>query len=299
MSNQPIMVVGGGLAVLVLLLAASTASAASPPSGGASAAGDWRLKVLRSISKHEGQPWSVQRNKDGAGVSWGIIQWTQAGGGLYVVLNELAARLPGPMAAVFGGQEALARLLAFTKTRSLAALDGAVLWDSPWLDRFVAAGRDERIAAEQWKIALASDYIQAIPKIGALLGLRSERAYALIGNRTVHQGVAGATRAATKLAGFYDEKGWPSDERTRLVAYAWVCASTFRGDTLPNNPRLTWKAVEEEHDLSPTGELVTVRRHAFHAFSGPWDLYELIVRRSAELLADPQWSDAPVRELVA
>jgi hypothetical protein len=35
---------------------------------------DWMPALLRKTSQHEGQCWSVQRNLDGNGVSYGILQ---------------------------------------------------------------------------------------------------------------------------------------------------------------------------------------------------------------------------------
>lgn len=263
----------------------------SPPPGA-----DWRYRVIRSIAAHEGDPASVQRNLDGNGVSFGILQWTQRGGGLAVLLRALHQREPARVEAVFGGPASWGRLQAHVDAKSLAPLDNALLWNPPWLDRFHAAGRDPVLASLQWIIAAESDYIRAIPAIAGALGVRSERAYALIGNRTVHQGVGGVWQAVRSLRAWWSSGGGaPAAEPERLSAFAWTCAAAFRMELYEMaHPRGHWRWVEPEHILTAAGTVATRSAGAWHAFSGPWDLWELIVQRSAQILADPQWSDGPV-----
>ena len=43
---------------------------------------DWMGVLIAKTSEHEGKFWSVQKNIDGNGVSYGILQWTQKSGSL-------------------------------------------------------------------------------------------------------------------------------------------------------------------------------------------------------------------------
>ena len=47
-----------------------------------------RDRVLARVSKHEGRHDSLNLNYDGAGLSFGIIQWAQKPGSLGVLLAE-------------------------------------------------------------------------------------------------------------------------------------------------------------------------------------------------------------------
>lgn len=272
-----------GLGLLLAAVGSSSSASSGPP-------GAWRMKVLRAISKHEGQPDSIQRNLDGAGLSFGILQWTQAGGGLARVLDSLHQKMPARVEQIMGGPDSYARLIAHLRAHSLEPLDGALLWNTPWLERWQKLGRDADLSALQWQIALNSEYISVVPVIAKILGVHSERAYALIADRAVHQGVGGATSTARALADFWQSHPAPMRELPRLAAYGWACANNFRSDT----PRVGWTWVEPQIDLSPEGTLTATDDGAYHLIRGPWDLWNLILRRTAEILHDPQWSDGPV-----
>jgi hypothetical protein len=130
------------------------------------------------------------------GLSWGIIQFAQRYGSLGRVLAACQQRDPGTFSETFGGAKAAAELLAVTNAKQLddrtRPVDGANLWEDPWLDRFRRAGRHERFQAAQNEIAI-TDYFDPILTIARRLGLVSERALAMVYDRSVHMGPAGGS----------------------------------------------------------------------------------------------------------
>lgn len=263
--------------------------------------GDWVGTLLKKTMSHEGTFYSVQRNKDGQGVSYGILQWTQKGGGLAKVLRAMYAADPAKFAEVFeGGWQ---RMLAAVDARSLEAVDGAYLWDEPWLSRFYKAGRIRVFQQAQMRLAASSEYMQAAKEIAKILGPRSERAMVVYFNRTVHQGAQGALVPAKRLAA-----GWqsgaikrPNNDRDILLQYTWLCAGIFRRVTPPKGDG--WRQVSTEYpELKPGDRTpaktakVPVQQPTWHKFAGDWSisLYDLIVFRTRDILNDPQLRDQPV-----
>jgi hypothetical protein len=151
---------------------------------------DWIPTLLRKTSQHEGTFWSVQRNLDGNGVSYGILQWTQKSGSLGQLLSAMYEADATAFQRTFGA--GWSRVLEVTGRASLEAVDGAVLWAEPWLSRFDAAGRWPAFQSAQVHQAVTTDYMKGAVEIAGLLGVASERAMVMYYNRTVHQGVAGA-----------------------------------------------------------------------------------------------------------
>lgn len=261
---------------------------------------DWMTTLIRKTSAHEGTYWSVQRNLDGNGVSYGILQWTQLGGGLYTVLSRMRAADPAAFDAAFGGSAAALALLAHVKEKNMGPLQGALLWNEPWLSRFRAAGKVASLQAAMWQAAIESDYMQAAVDIARLLGVSTERAMVVYYNRTVHQGAGGALKAARQLADYYARNpgSRPATATGVLAQYGWICAAPFRRTTPPESMQRSktteWKEVSSEHDIGEDGKLFVRTGRVWHAFTGPWDLWELILKRTAEILADPELRDQPV-----
>lgn len=268
---------------------------------------DWIPTLLRKTSEHEGQFWSVQANLDGNGVSYGILQWTQKSGSLGRLLRAMAAADPAAFARLFGAS--WAKVLDVTGRASLEAVDGVVLWAEPWVSRFVAAGRWPAFQQVQAQVAAESEYMSGAVEIARLLGVSTERAMVLFYNRTVHQGVTGATGPAKRLVAWYAEDpsrrpGAPNDV---VAQYAWTCASKFRRRTTPerrnfnDDGNIWWSPVASEWSELGVGAY-RVRRVAvagvWHAMTGPpskpWSLYDLIVKRSSDILTDPTLRDLPV-----
>ena len=57
------------------------------------------------MSATEGKTDSLNLNRDGNGLSYGIIQWTQRSGSLYKLLGSMQATDPAEFARVFGAHQ--------------------------------------------------------------------------------------------------------------------------------------------------------------------------------------------------
>ncbi len=303
----------GGAALGLLMLAA----AASSPTARRTARKleekvenlitDWIPTLLRKTSEHEGQFWSVQANLDGNGVSYGILQWTQKSGSLGRLLRTMAATDPIAFGRFFGAS--WAKLLDVTGRASLEPVDGVVLWAEPWVSRFVAAGRWPAFQQAQARVAAESEYMAGAVEIARTLGVASERALTLYYNRTVHQGSSGALGPAKRLAAWYaeDPRRRPAAPNDVVAQYAWTCAARFRRTTAPErrnfnaDGNIWWSPVATEWSELAVGAY-RVRRVSvsgvWHAVTGPpskpWSLYDLITKRSSDILTDPTLRDAPV-----
>jgi hypothetical protein len=268
---------------------------------------DWIPTLLWKTSEHEGQFWSVQANLDGNGVSYGILQWTQKSGSLGGLLRAMAAADPIAFGRFFGSS--WARLLEVTGRASLEAVDGVALWSEPWVSRFASAGRWPAFQQVQARVAAESEYMGGAVKIASVLGVSTERAMVMYYNRTVHQGVSGALGPAQRLAAWYteDARRRPANPNDVLAQYAWTCASKFRRASAParrdynSSGNIWWSPVPTEWSELGVGHYGVYRvsvSDVWHAVTGPpskpWSLYDLIVKRSSDILTDPTLRDAPV-----
>jgi len=279
---------------------------------------DWMDTLLAKTSEHEGTYWSIQRNLDGQGVSYGIIQWTQKGGGLYTVLAAMQRADPATFAATFGGASLSQALLAHTAARNMGPLDGANLWDPPWLGRFASAGHVPAFQQAQRDTAKRGEHMQGAIAVAQLLGVSSERALVICYNRSVHQGPAGAMGVAKDLVALYasGRHPRPPSEIQVLAEYGWLCAAQFRipknlgngrRQTVPSSPMMNdttrWvqlPAGSQELNLQLVGSngVRLVREDpgepTWHAVTGQWDLWDLILNRTYQHLTDASLRDDPV-----
>ena len=310
-SSSPLLVGAAGLGLLVLAAAASSPTvrrtAKQLEKNVENLITDWIPTLLRKTSEHEGNYWSVQANLDGNGVSYGILQWTQKSGSLGRVLRAMAAADPVAFGRFFGAS--WAKLLEVTGRASLESVDGAVLWAEPWVSRFVAAGRWPAFQQVQARDAAESEYMAGAIEIARLLGVSSERAMVLCYNRTVHQGPAGALGPAKRLVAWYaeDPKRRPAAANDVLAQYAWTCAAKFRRTSAPerrnynDDGNIWWSPVPTEWSELGVGRYRVQRvgvAGVWHAVTGPpskpWSLYDLIVKRSSDILTDRTLRDAAV-----
>ncbi len=287
-SMGPWLLGGAAVAVGVLALAAT-------PTGQAAArrvertVSDWTRNVVRLVSAREGRPDSLNRNLDGVGLSYGVIQWTQKSGNLGKLLGAMHEADPAAFARIFG--PSWSRLLDVTRRGSLEPIDGAVLWAEPWASRFIAAGRHPPFVEVQWAMAAQGEHFRGAERVAALLGVRTERAMALFFDRSVQQGPGAARQLAERLLASYAAAGRRSVPYAQvLVDYAALAAARFRRTTpppshefTPGSTRVVWKQVGNE----------------WHAVTGPFDLYAVIVKRTDAILRDPSLSDAPIPAAVA
>ncbi len=310
-NSTPLLVGAGALGLLVLAAAASSPSARRTAKKleekVESLITDWIPTLLRKTSEHEGQFWSVQANLDGNGVSYGILQWTQKSGSLGGLLRAMAAADPIAFGRFFGAS--WARLLEVTGRASLEAVDGVALWSEPWVSRFASAGRWPVFQQVQARVAAESEYMAGAVKIAGVLGVSTERAMVLYYNRTVHQGVAGALGPAERLAGWYADESArrPPNPNDVVAQYAWTCAAKFRRTSMPatrdynSSGNIWWSPVPSEWSELGIGRYAVRRVNVsgvWHAVTGPpskpWSLYDLIAKRSSDILTDPTLRDAAV-----
>lgn len=309
-SNTPLLLGAGALGLIFIAVAASPSArrnAQRLEERVETLITDWIPTLLRKTSEHEGQFWSVQRNLDGNGVSFGILQWTQKSGSLGKLLRAMAVADSVAFGRFFGGS--WAQVLEVTGRASLAAVDGAVLWAEPWASRFMAAGRWPAFQQVQARVAAESEYMAGAVEIARLLGVTSERAMTLYYNRAVQQGPSGALGPAKRLVAWYaeDARRRPATPNDVVAQYAWMCASRFRRTSAPDrrnfnaDGNIWWSPVTTEcAELGPgnyRARRVTANG-VWHAVTGPssrpWSLYDLITKRSSDILTDPTLRDAPV-----
>ena len=321
-NNTPLLLGAGAIGLLVLAAAASSPTARRAVQQTAESAGkaakkleekveelitDWIPTLLRKTSEHEGNFWSVQANLDGNGVSYGILQWTQKSGSLGRLLREMAATDPAAFVRFFGAS--WARVLDVTGRASLEAVDGVSLWAEPWVSRFATAGRWPAFQQVQARVAAESEYMAGAVEIAGLLGVATERAMVLYYNRTVHQGATGALGPAKRLMAWYaeDPRRRPAVPNDVVAQYAWTCASKFRRTSAPerrnynDDGNIWWSPVATEWSELGLGAYAVRRASVsgvWHAVTGPpskpWSLYDLITKRSSNILTDPTLRDAAV-----
>ena len=266
---------GAGVAATLLLFAGEPAAPPVPvqPVPRRMGWSELAARVVAYVARGEsnGKFWAQNLNTDDAGLSFGLLQWTQRSGSLGGLLRAFADRDPGAFAVIFG--VAAPDLLRVTNAQNaddrMAPVGGAPLWTEPWTGRFTLAGRHGAFQQVQIERGAAGTWMQEARRIGTHFGIHTERAYTLYFNRANHMGYA-ARRVAESLPA-----------RSPLPAFAAACAARFRAVT-PDAPGRSWRWVEEEDG------------GAWHRFAGGVDLYADIVRRTAKILSDTTLSDEPL-----
>lgn len=240
---------------------------------------DWIQQVIQRTIAHEGTYDSLNLNTDGAGLSFGILQWAQLPGALGELLAEMYRTDPARFAACFG--PAYPQLLEVTRRGSLEPVSGAVLWAEPWISRFRAAGRDPVFRAVQDRLAARGTYMRAAIDAAQTLGVPTERGLALTFDTAVQQGPQAARQFAVDALQAHGNR--PTTMRERLETYKLMAARPYRKTGPPplhrQHPRLQWLQVGTE----------------WHLFAGRIDLYIDILRRRNAILLDPALSDIPVK----
>ncbi len=141
------------------------------------------------------------------GLSFGLLAFTQRTGHLGQVLEKSVAREPALLAAgrlpkedtvlaVLGADGE--RVLEMTdpvrtpiEEDRLLPVGGAPLWQAPWLARFASLGRLGHVRAAQNEVGIAV-FVDPMLTIARDLGLDTPRSLALLIDRAVHMGPAGA-----------------------------------------------------------------------------------------------------------
>jgi hypothetical protein len=159
------------------------------------------------------------------GLSWGWVQFTQSGGNLGKLAERMYELDPAAFNAVFGGTQSAAAMLsrltdkdggtdkADSSSHTGSAywplrcepVNGAVLWEQPWLNRWLKSATIPMFQQAQVDIAIALIFNPAISKVAKPLGIKSQKGIAIVVDRAIQFGVTGCknflTPYFTKLAG--------------------------------------------------------------------------------------------------
>jgi hypothetical protein len=144
------------------------------------------------------------------GLSYGIVQFTQDGGGLGSLLKMMRNRDKAKFNEIFGASSD--DLITVTNTTGAFSKDvyaanpkgngrsnrvqpvgGADIWVSPWKERFILAGDYPPFQAAQNELA-ATGYLDPIIQFCNWLGLNTDRGFAMVYDRSVQMGVGGAKK---------------------------------------------------------------------------------------------------------
>jgi hypothetical protein len=138
------------------------------------------------------------------GLSFGLIQFTQDSGNLGRLLTLMRQRDAAEFDRIFGPKAD--DLLAVTnaagppsaevkggRSARVQPVDGADLWQEPWLSRFRQAGKHRPFQAAQNELA-ATLFLDPMLRFASWLGLDTERALSVVVDRAVQMGTGGAQR---------------------------------------------------------------------------------------------------------
>ena len=160
------------------------------------------------------------------GLEWGFVLLSQRSGALGRALAACQRRDPDGFREIFG--QASAQLLSVTNAPTpeerLQPVDGALLWQEPWLSRFQAAGNVPAFRAAQNEVAIEG-YLDPNLEIAFALGFDTDRALAILFDRCVQMGNGAGRRfvlrAVSPLAG-------PDDEHAALEALGFATVQAFQ-----------------------------------------------------------------------
>ena len=163
-------------------------------------------RALQLTADFEGHGFSLaQGNFDGAGITWGIIGFTLAGGELGRLIKQLEAENPGVVQDAFGvstGQ--LFKILDASRPEQIAFADNISLGSTkavlaePWLSAFRKLG--EQPVVQQLQLSIVErDYFNPALKTAGQFALETELGIALafdihVQNGGIKQAVAGQIR---------------------------------------------------------------------------------------------------------
>ena len=220
---------------------------------------------------------AINANTDGAGLSYGIIQWAQKKGGLGKLLLSLQASDPEAFASIFGipWRELLQSTNASSESARMAPVGGVLLWREPWLSRFRLAGRHPPFTEAQWNMALNDVHMTSALKAARMLGLTTLRGLTLIYDRAVQQGPYGTLDKAKALAQEYATRGFrPSYQQVMADFQSATLAPLV--DTAPQDE--SWRRVGD----------------VWHKFRGGIDLHADVLKRTTRVLNSPTLTDEPI-----
>ena len=246
---------------------------------------DWASNVVKRVSAHEGSYASLNRNSDGVGLSFGILQWSQGTGALGQLLQRMFEVDPSTFIQIFGSD--YQQLLGATRAGALDPVGGAVLWQEPWVSRFRLAGKEPVFQRVQDSLATQGPYFAAAERAAKRIGIRTERSLALFFDTAVQQGPGFATRLADRLAGYAYGPANSKHEFNLLILhrYAEEAPAHFRRLSVPTQPypvsHIHWQQVGPSE---------------WHAFAKSFDLFETVYKRRMAIVMDPALSDLTINE---
>lgn len=178
-----------------------------------------KLGAIYEVRKFEGNFWSVNRDGEFAGkfdtsttkhwasgkvhigLSFGFIQFTQDGGMLGKLLQEMNRVNHDKFVSFFG--EHWAELIKVTnagghdraqgRSPRVQPVGGYDLWQDYWVNKFYIAGKDKEFQECQLRLA-SNNYMDPAIKICKKLDLKSQRSIAIVFDRCVQYGPSGAEK---------------------------------------------------------------------------------------------------------
>lgn len=175
------------------------------------------------------EPYAVLTLDDaGAGISFGFIQFNQKMGGFSTLLREMNSQAPSLFTRVFGAYAPKMLSQTWVQTTNLAA-------DADFITRLRMAGGCPEFQQAQRNVAKRL-YFDAIVATVKHVGLRSERAYAMMFDTAVQRGPGNANallvKAATDTHGHYlvpeGAVATPEQELAILKVFAVYADTTTR-----------------------------------------------------------------------
>jgi len=160
------------------------------------------------------------------GLEWGFILAPQRTGALGRVLAACQRRDPARFGEIFGraAVELLSTANAATPEERLQPVDGAPLWQEPWLSRFRTAGDVPAFRAGQNEVAIEG-YLDPNLALARALGFDTTRALAMLFDRCVQMGNGAGPRFVVRAV---SPLGGPQDERVALEALSFATVQAFQ-----------------------------------------------------------------------
>ena len=190
---------------------------ASRPLGTATLTIAEMVRILRVVARRQSGQDGYQatvEDRDGGGLSWGLLLFNQGSGELGRVLS-LAKRRDEQLGTslspahrfdqLFGPRaQDLVRQTDPEQTPNaaerLAPVEGKRLSEEPWRSRFRAAGAVPYVQAAQNEVAVERFFRPVLP-LARALGINSARGLAVLVDRLIHMGVGGGSSWIMRAAG--------------------------------------------------------------------------------------------------
>jgi hypothetical protein len=238
----------------------------------------WMHKVITRTSAREGGYDAINPNTDGAGLSFGILQWTQSTGNLGKLLTAMWATDSATFERIFGPSSRT--LIDTLRAGGVRSVGGAYPWQEPWASRFRAAGRTPIFQRVQDELAKVDPHMQAALDVAQRLNVMTERSMAIFFDTAVQQGPNGAKSIAEAARTALLARGStavPYGDVLRV--YVEKCLDRVRRRTPPTEDTPgTWRQVGNE----------------WHRFARDIDLFKAVYGRRTALLTDPLLGDTPI-----